>query len=145
MQKLILHEYAHSGNCYKIRLTAALLVLPVAALSGSVAFLAVPVLWVGSFLNTADNGFSYSINQSAKEALYVPTTRDEKYKAKAFIDMFVQRFAKALAVVVSLVISSVVEEFSGVRWLSLVTIPVVVLWVVAVRYAGRRFEEMSAG
>ena len=49
-------------------------------------------------LNTADNGFSYSINQSAKEALYVPTTREEKYKAKAFIDMFVQRFAKALAV-----------------------------------------------
>ena len=25
MQKLILHEYAPSGNCYKIRLTAALL------------------------------------------------------------------------------------------------------------------------
>jgi glutathione S-transferase len=28
MEKLILHEYAPSGNCYKIRLTAALLGLP---------------------------------------------------------------------------------------------------------------------
>src|SRR5918999_1964243 len=28
MDKLILHEYAQSGNCYKIRLTAALLGLP---------------------------------------------------------------------------------------------------------------------
>ncbi|MEL6190292.1 MAG: Npt1/Npt2 family nucleotide transporter, partial [Myxococcota bacterium] len=80
----------------------ALLVLPVAALLGSTAFLALPILWVGSLLNTADNAFSYSINQSAKEALYVPTTREEKYKAKAFIDMFVQRFAKALAVGLSL-------------------------------------------
>ena len=55
----------------------ALLVLPLAALGGSGVFLAMPVLWVGSFLNTADNAFSYSINQSAKEALYVPTTKDE--------------------------------------------------------------------
>ena len=53
---------------------------------------------LAEFLNTADNAFSYSINQSAKEALYVPTTEDEKYKAKAFIDMFVQRAAKAVAV-----------------------------------------------
>lgn len=28
IEKLVLHEYAHSGNCYKIRLTAALLGLP---------------------------------------------------------------------------------------------------------------------
>jgi glutathione S-transferase len=28
MEKLVLHEYAQSGNCYKIRLTAALLGLP---------------------------------------------------------------------------------------------------------------------
>lgn len=44
---------------------------------------------IGSFLNTTDNGFSYSINQSAKEVPHVPTTRDEQYKAKAFIDMFI--------------------------------------------------------
>ena len=28
-ERLILHEYAQSGNCYKIRLTAALLGLPI--------------------------------------------------------------------------------------------------------------------
>ena len=28
MERLVLHEYAQSGNCYKIRLTAALLSLP---------------------------------------------------------------------------------------------------------------------
>jgi len=116
-------------------LTAALLMLPVAALSGSVAFLAVPVLWVGSFLSTADNGFGYSINPSATEALYVPTTRDEKYK--------VQRFAKALAVVISLGITAAFAEFSSIRWLSLVTVVVVALWIVAARYAGREFGARS--
>ena len=121
----------------------ALLVLPIATLSASFGMMALPVLWMGSLLNTADNGFSYSINQSAKESLYTPTTRDEKYKAKAFIDMFVQRFAKAIAVVLSLGITTLFTEFSSIRWLSAVTIPIIILWIVAARYAGRRFREMT--
>lgn len=121
----------------------ALLALPTAVLAASVGFMALPILWVGSFLNTADNGFSYSINQSAKESLYVPTSRDEKYKAKAFIDMFVQRFAKALAVLLSLVITTIFVEFASIRWLSAFTVPLVVLWIFAARYAGRRFREVT--
>ena len=124
-------------------LGTALMVLPLATLTGAAGFAALPILWVGSALNTADNGFSYSINQSAKEALYVPTTREEKYKAKAFIDMFVQRFAKALAVVVSLGITTWFQDFSSVRWLAAFTVPITVLWIVAARYAGRRFHELE--
>jgi len=121
----------------------ALMVLPVAALAGSMGFMALPVLWMGSGLNTLDNGFSYSINQSAKEALYVPTTTDEKYKAKAFIDMFVQRFAKAVAVGVSLGITMVFKEFSSLRYLSAFTLGIIIVWIFAVRYAGRKFREMT--
>jgi AAA family ATP:ADP antiporter len=124
-------------------LLTALMILPAACFIASAGFLAVPVLWVGSLLNTADNGFSYSINQSAKEALYVPTTKDEKYKAKAFIDMFVQRFAKALAVGISLLITSLFVEFSSVRWLSISTIVLVIIWVFAVRYAGQSFKKKT--
>jgi len=122
----------------------ALLVLPVAAGTGSLAFLGFPSLWTGSALNTADNAFSYSINQSAKEALYVPTTAAEKYQAKAFIDMFVQRFAKTLAVVISLGFGAWMSSFGAVRWLSLVTAGAIVVWVATARYAGRRFAEADA-
>jgi AAA family ATP:ADP antiporter len=124
-------------------LMAALLVLPLVTLAGSAAFMAVPVLWVGSLLNTIDNGFSYSINQSAKEALYVPTTPDEKYKAKAFIDMFVQRFAKAIAVGVSLAITVIFKDFASLRWLSILTIVIIVIWMAAARYAGKRFQSLE--
>ncbi len=119
----------------------ALMVLPIAALGGSAGFFLFPSLWTGSFLNPADNAFSYSINQSAKEALYVPTTRDEKYKAKAFIDMFVQRFAKSIAVGISLVITQ--TGFSMIRWLSLVVAAILVLWILAARYAGSKFDELN--
>ncbi len=124
-------------------LEIALLVLPVATSVGSAAYLAVPTLWTGSLLNTADNAFSYSINQSAKEALYVPTSEDEKYKAKAFIDMFVQRAAKALAVGVSLGIGVWFDDFASVRWLSLVTIALAAAWVLAVRRVGRGYPQST--
>ncbi|MFC2173157.1 NTP/NDP exchange transporter, partial [Acidobacteriota bacterium] len=124
-------------------LKTALFILPAVILFASVGYMALPILWIGSLLNTADNGFSYSINQSAKEALYVPTTREEKYKAKAFIDMFVQRFAKALAVGVSLAITTIFTDFSTVRWLSVFILIVVVVWFFAARYAGKKFDEIS--
>jgi len=121
----------------------ALLVLPSTALAASVAFLAAPTLWLGSLLNTADNAFNYSINQSAREALYTTTSPDEKYKAKAFIDMFGQRFAKTIGVVASLGLSQWFDDFASVRWLSLVSIAVILLWAAAARYAGRAFRERS--
>ena len=121
----------------------ALLVLPFVITMGSTAFLVFPLLWVGSMLSTADNGFSYSINQSAKEALYVPTSDAEKYRAKAFIDMFVQRFAKAIAVLISLGITFAVTDMSSLRYLSLVTLALLVVWIVAARYAGRQFAALE--
>ena len=123
----------------------ALSVLCFSTLTGSSAFAAMPVLWVGSLLNTADNAFSYSIHQSAKESLYVATTRDEKYKAKAFIDIFGQRVAKAIAVVVSLGLTIHVTEFSSVRWLSLLSVGLSLALLMLVRYAGRCFDGLAAG
>jgi AAA family ATP:ADP antiporter len=122
----------------------ALLVLPFTIALGSSAFLLFPALWVGSMLSTADNGFSYSINQSAKEALYVPTTQAEKYRAKAFIDMFVQRFAKAIAVLISLGITFAFQDIASIRYLCILTLALLGVWVVAARYAGRRFAELEA-
>jgi len=125
-------------------LTTALMILPVSMMLGSTGFLVVPTLWMGSLLWPLDNSFNYSVNQSAKETLYTPTTRDEKYKAKAFIDMFVQRFAKVVAIGVSLAVTSIFAYFSSVRWLTFFTIAVILLWIVAVRFGGRKFHEMTS-
>jgi ATP:ADP antiporter, AAA family len=121
----------------------ALLVTPLAIMSNSMVFLALPILWVGSLLNTTDNALNYSINQSAKESLYTPTSRDEKYKAKAFIDMFVQRAAKAIAVGVNLLLAAWVGGFEAVRWLSIVVAALVAVWMLAASYAGKRFRQLT--
>ena len=116
-----------------------LLILPVVAFCGSAAFFLFPVLMVGNALSVSDNGLNYSINQSSKEALYVPTAPEVKYRAKAFIDMFVMRSAKAVAVIINLAIFNAVPA-GGIRWLSLVTLILLAVWISRARYAGRQFE-----
>ncbi len=128
---------------HRLGVLAALLALPVAVAGGSAAFALLPALWIGSSLSVIDNGLNYSINQSAKEALYVPTTREEKYGAKAFIDMFVQRLAKAVAVGLSLGITLVFDDFGSIPWLSLFVLPLVAAWLFAARYAGRHFRQVE--
>lgn len=127
----------------RLGIKIALSIMPVMILLNSTAYLAIPVLWVGSFLNTSDNALNYSLNQSAREALWTPTSREEKYKAKAFIDMFVVRFAKAIAVGLNLLIASMFTGIEGIRWLSIAVIVLVAVWLLAARYAGKQYEGMT--
>jgi ATP:ADP antiporter, AAA family len=127
----------------RLGIGVALLVLPVAILGGSIGFFVVPSLAVAAVMSTSDNALSYSINQSAREGLYVPLTRDEKYKAKAFIDMFVQRAAKTGAVALNLVVSGSIG-MAGVRWLSLAVVAAVGAWIALVRWLGRQHAALAA-
>ncbi|MCP5116376.1 MAG: hypothetical protein GY953_36565, partial [bacterium] len=92
-------------------LTTALLVLPAAMAIASGTYLAVPVLTAAALLTISDNSFSYSINQTARETLFMPTSADVKYKARAFANMFVQRFGKGVAILMALVLSMVPVRF----------------------------------
>jgi AAA family ATP:ADP antiporter len=119
----------------------ALLFLPVSLIAGSLGFLLLPTLLFAAAMSASDNALNYSINQSAKEALYVPTSEDVTYKAKAFIDMFVQRFGKMLSVALNLaLVATVVEQ---IRWLSFVTVAMSALWVVLVRYATWKYRRKA--
>jgi ATP:ADP antiporter, AAA family len=70
----------------------ALFVLPVVALGSYGAMLLVPALAVVRVGKILENSTDYSLQNTARQALFLPTTRDEKYKAKAAIDTFFVRF-----------------------------------------------------
>lgn len=122
---------------------AALLVLPVALLLSSFTFMIIPTLLFASFLFISDNGLNYSIQQTSRETLYVVTTPDEKYKARAFTSMFVQRFAKGLAIFAVLGLGVLGLTGSSVRYLSIITMAVMTVMIVLSIFAGRLFAEKS--
>lgn len=122
-------------------LANALLVLPLTILGGSLGFLFAPTLGGAMFLSVSDNGLNYSLNQHAKETLYLPTEPEGRFRAKAFIDLFVQRFAKAAIAVLNLTLFTT-ASLNGVRWLSLAAIPLLMLWIATAQVAGRQFENL---
>lgn len=124
----------------KFGITVALLVTPVAMLLASGAYFAVPSLWAASTLTISDNAFNYSINQTARETLFVPTDDDVKYKARAFANMFVQRFGKGGAILVALALTLL-----PVRYLTLIAAAVILAWAGFAKYAGQHFEEETGG
>jgi AAA family ATP:ADP antiporter len=117
---------------------AGLIVLPLAMTLASGAFFWNTSLLIGSLLIISDNGLNYSINQTSRETLFVPTSSDAQYKARAFTNMFVQRLAKGAAIVVSAAFILI-----GIRWLSLVTIVITIGWIAIALYADRRFRLLS--
>lgn len=126
----------------KFGVGTALLILPMAIFLGSVGYLIFANLLFVTALSVSDNSLSYSVNQSAREILYVPTSRCTKYKAKAIIDMSIQRFSKILAVVVNLGASWYLS-LENLRWLSLVCLVFLLVWVFLIRYADHNFQQLT--
>jgi AAA family ATP:ADP antiporter len=116
-------------------ITKALLVLPAALLISSSIYVAVPTLWAASLLTISDNALNYSINQTSRETLYVPTPAEVKYKARAFTNMFVQRLGKGGAIAVALALPMI-----PVRYLTFLAGAVILAWAALAIYAGKRFD-----
>lgn len=117
---------------------AGLIVLPIAMAFSSGGFFWNASLLMGSLLIISDNGLNYSINQTSRETLFVPTSSDAQYKARAFTNMFVQRLAKGAAIMVSAGFILI-----GIRWLSVITIGITIAWIATALFADRRFRLLS--
>jgi AAA family ATP:ADP antiporter len=117
-------------------LGAALAVLPLAMLGGASLFLILPGLAGVSLWFGADASLNYGIYQTSKEVLYTPTDASVKYRAKAFIDVFGVRFAKAAGA--GLVYLLLLAAASATA-MAVAAIAVIALWLPVVRAAGRAF------
>jgi AAA family ATP:ADP antiporter len=70
---------------------AALFILPLIALTGYTAVLALPLLLVLQWTKIFENATDYSIQNTTRHALFLPTSREAKYNAKQAIDAFFVR------------------------------------------------------
>jgi AAA family ATP:ADP antiporter len=121
-------------------LTTALLILPVALIGGAGGFMLAPSLWTVSLMVILDNGLNYSMQQTARESLFTPLSREAKYKARAFINMLVQRLAKGFGIVGVIALEAL---GFGARSLGALAIGALILLALCGWYAGRRFPELG--
>ena len=82
---------------------AILVALPVISLTSYVLMALVPTLGTIRRMKIAENATDYSINNTAKQVLWLPTTVDMKYRAKATIDTLFCRAGDAVAALTAFV------------------------------------------
>ena len=88
---LFLQAFVTSRLVKHTGLRGALLALPLVALGGYAIVAAGVSFSVVRWVKTAENATDYSIMNTARQLVWLPTTREEKYKAKQAIDTFFVR------------------------------------------------------
>ncbi|MFQ5745856.1 MAG: NTP/NDP exchange transporter [Gemmatimonadota bacterium] len=121
----------------------ALLALPLIALGGYLLLAFVPVLGIVRWAKTAENATDYSLQNTVRNVLFLPLTRQEKYTAKQATDAFFVRAGDVL---------SAGTVFAGTTWLglrtagfALVNLALVGVWIVLAIAIGRRYVRLVAG
>jgi ATP:ADP antiporter, AAA family len=119
----------------------ALFVLPAIALVGYGAIGLVGGLALIRIAKIAENSTDYSLQNTARQALFLPTTREAKYKAKAAIDTFFVRIGDTLAAVVVAV--GLHGLGLGARQLALVNVGLAVVWLAVVASIAVRHRRLA--
>lgn len=88
---LVLQMFVVSRIIKFIGVGKALFIHPLVALSGYLLMLRAPSISTMAYLKVADNSLDYSLGNTTKQALWLPTSREAKYKAKQAVDAFFVR------------------------------------------------------
>lgn len=96
----------------------ALFILPVIALFNYSIIAVVPLLAVVRIGKVLENSTDYSIQNTIRQALYLPLSREAKYKAKAAIDTLFTRTGDVLSAGVVAAGSAIGVGAGGFAWLN---------------------------
>jgi AAA family ATP:ADP antiporter len=107
---LLLQAFAVSRIVKYLGVAGVILALPLVALGAYGLIAAGASLAVIRWAKIAENATDYSVMNTARQLVWLPTSRDEKYKAKQAVDTFFVRTGDLLQAVL---------VFVGTTWLGL--------------------------
>jgi AAA family ATP:ADP antiporter len=122
-------------------LERALFVLPAIVLFGYGTVALLPLLGLLAAVKVLENSTEYSLQNTLQQALFLPTSRDAKYKAKAAIDTFVVRAGD----VGSAALVWLGTQFAlGVQGFAVANVCIGLLWLLLLVQLARHHRELSS-
>jgi len=94
----------------------AFFILPVIALFDAAAVVAIPAFYVLRVGKTLENATDYSLNNTLRNMLWLPTTSEMKYRAKQAVDSFFVRMGdttSAVLVLISATLGLSIQAFAA--------------------------------
>jgi AAA family ATP:ADP antiporter len=137
---VLLQLFAVSRILDKLGVRAALFFLPVVAFGGYTLMLVAPVLSLIRLAKAAENSIDYSVQNTARQALYLVATRVEKYVGKIAVDSFFVRFGDVLSAVVVYVgakLALPTQVFAAIN------LALILVWLFVVVLVGREHKRRA--
>ena len=119
----------------------ALFIMPVMLVAGYGSFALIPLLATVTVVKIAESTADYSLQNTIQHALFLPTSRDAKYKAKSAIDTLSKRLGDLGSTALVFVGTQVAW---GVRGFALANAVAAVFWIVISIHLSRRQRALAA-
>src|SRR3984893_343957 len=123
-----------------IGVRGSLYVLPVIALANYSFLLFLPILAIVRVGKILENSTDYSLMNTVRHALFLPTSREAKYKAKSCIDTF---FVRAGDVLVGGMVYAGTTLGLGIKGFSIINLVLATVWIGVVVAIRRLHRERS--
>jgi AAA family ATP:ADP antiporter len=117
------------------------MVLPVLAFTGYTVLAFIPVLALVRLVKIAENATDYSIQNTVRNVLFLPTSREEKYKAKQAIDSFFWRAGDVLSAL--LVFVGITMLGFGTSAFARANLVLTCVWLLLAFSVGREYTRKS--
>jgi len=114
---------------------ATLAMLPLVSLVGFVALALTPVLSLLAVFQVLRRAMNYAISRPAREVLFTVLRREDKYKAKSFLDTFVYRTGDQIGAWTYPLLGWLGLGFVGISWTAA---PLAGIWIALSLGLGRR-------
>ncbi|KKT23981.1 MAG: Plastidic atp adp transporter [candidate division TM6 bacterium GW2011_GWF2_43_87] len=121
----------------KVGLAISLALMPLVMVFNNVAMFVAPSLSVVFWIMVFSKGLNYIFGQPVKEQLYIPVSRDAKYKSKAWVDTFGARLSKAFG---SSIVGMLFIAGASVVLTVGATLSVCTIWLFVSLYAGKKHK-----
>jgi ATP:ADP antiporter, AAA family len=119
----------------------AFLIFPLIALGDATAIAILPMLWIARIGKTAENSTDYSLNNTLRNMLWLPTTREMKYKAKQAVDTFFVRIGDVFSGLLVFVAADQLGR--GVRTFAVTNLVLCAVWLVLAVAIVREFDRLT--
>lgn len=137
---LLLQLFAVSRILKFLGVRTALVALPIIAIGGYFIMAFIPVLAIVRWAKIAENATDYSLQNTVRQILFLPTSREQKYKAKQAVDTFFVRAGDVLSAVLVAVGTGLSFQ---TRHFALANLLLAGLWLALAVMIGREYYRMT--
>lgn len=100
------------------------------------------LLWATFGVMMIAKGLSYALNNPSKEMMYIPTSKDVKFKSKGWIDMFGSRSSKAIGAAFTDSLKG--NAYNLMAYGTILSLGFIGVWIVVAFFVSNKFERLTA-